>query len=113
MQAVVGGVLDVAEDPLDGLLMLRRRSLHEPTDVANGERQVLPRVDKVVKAAHNALVLRGVDLLGRAIVAQLQLFLHGSVGRFAAGEPAQLDDALGVGGLANGDARAILVDHDP
>ena len=31
----------------------------------------------------------------------------------AAGEPAQLDDALGVDGLAKGDAGAVLVDPDP
>jgi hypothetical protein len=38
VQAVVEGAHDVADDPLDGLLVLHRQSLHEPTDVANGER---------------------------------------------------------------------------
>jgi hypothetical protein len=38
VEAVVGGALDVAEDPLDSLLMLHRRSLHEPTNIDNGER---------------------------------------------------------------------------
>ena len=70
-------------------------------------------MDEVAKVAHNTLVRRGVDLLSRAVAAQLQPFLHGSVGWVAAGEPAQLDDALGVGGLAKGDARAVLVDLDP
>jgi hypothetical protein len=113
MQAVVGGALDVAKDPLDNLLMLRRRSLHEPTDVANSECQVRPRVDEVAKAAHNAPILRGVDLLSRAVTTQLQPLLHGSVGWVTAGEPAQLNDVLGVDGLAKGDARAVLVDLDP
>jgi len=38
VQAVVEGVRDVADDPLDGLFVLHRQPLHEPTDVANGER---------------------------------------------------------------------------
>jgi len=80
VQAVVGGACDVAEDPLDGLLMLRRRSLHEATDVANGERQVWPRVDEVAKAAHNAPVLHGITLLRHAAAAQPQPLHHGSVG---------------------------------
>ena len=109
VQAIVGGALDVAEDPLDGLQMLCPRSLHEPKGY--GEHQAWPRVDEVAKAAHNAPVLRGVDLLDRVVVAQLHL--HGSVGWVAAGEPAQLDDELGVGGLAKGDAGAVLVDLDP
>jgi hypothetical protein len=38
VQAIVEGAHDVADDPLDGLLVLHHQSLHEPTDVANGER---------------------------------------------------------------------------
>ena len=70
-------------------------------------------MDEVAKAAHNAPVPRGVDLLRRAVAAQLQPLLHGSVCWVAADEPAQLDDALGVDGLAKGDVGAILVDLDP
>jgi hypothetical protein len=66
-----------------------------------------------VKATHNALVLCGIDLPSRAIMVQLQPLLHGSVGWVAAGEPVQLDYALGAGGLAKGDARAVLVDLHP
>ena len=83
--------------------MLCRRSLHEPTDVANSERHVRPHIDEVAKVAHNAPVPNGVDLLGHAVVAQLQP-LHGSAG-------SQVNDALGVGG--EGDAVAVLVDLDP
>jgi hypothetical protein len=45
-QAIVESIRirDVAEDPLDNLLVLLRWSLHEPTDVADGERQVRPCV---------------------------------------------------------------------
>ena len=80
MQAVVGGARGVPEDPLDGLLMLCHQSLHQPTDVANGERQVQPCMDEVAKAAYNVSVLHGLDLLFRAVAAQLQPLLHGSVG---------------------------------
>ena len=35
VQVIVEGARDVADDPLDGLQMLCRRSLHEPTDVGS------------------------------------------------------------------------------
>jgi hypothetical protein len=70
-------------------------------------------VDEVAKVTHNAPILCAVDLLGHAVAAQLQPLLHGGVRWVAAGELAQLNDALGIGGLAKGDARAILVDLDP
>jgi hypothetical protein len=103
--AVVTGALDVTADPLGSPLVLCHRSLHEPANIANSKRQVRPRVNEVAKAAHNAPVLRGINLLGRAVTAQLQPFLHESVGWVAAGEPTQLDDALGVGGLTKGDPQ--------
>ena len=113
MQTVVGGARDIAEDPLHGLLVLCRRSLHEPADVADGERQVRSRVDKVAKAAHNASVLCRVHLFLRTLPTQPQPLLHRSVGWVAAGETAQLHNALGVGCLAERGAGAVLVDLDP
>jgi len=87
VQAEVEGTRDVADDPLDGLQMLHHRSLHEPTDVADGECQVRPRVDEVAKAPNKAPVLRGVDLLRGAVAAQLQPLLHRNERGVAIGEP--------------------------
>jgi hypothetical protein len=76
VEAVVKSPCNIADDPLHSLLVLRCRSLHEPTNVADGECQVLPCVGKVAKAPHKTLVLRSVHLLRRAITAQLQFLLH-------------------------------------
>ena len=70
-------------------------------------------MDEVAKAAHNVLVLHGVNLLRHAVAAHLQALLQGSVCWVPACELAQLDDALGVGDLAKGDAGAVLVDLNP
>ena len=87
VQAVVEDARDIADDPLDGLQMLHRWSLHEPTDVADGERQVRPCVGEVAKAPHKAPVLRGVDLFRGAVASQLQPLLHWSERRVAFDEP--------------------------
>jgi hypothetical protein len=87
VQAIVEGVRDVADDPLDGLPMLHHRSLHEPTDVADGECQVWPRVGEVAKAPHKAPVLRGIDLLRGAVAANVQPLLHRSERGVAISEP--------------------------
>jgi hypothetical protein len=47
VQAVVEGAYDVSHDPLDGLQMLRHRSLHVPTDVVDGKHQVRSRVGEI------------------------------------------------------------------
>lgn len=49
---------NIADDPLHSLLVLRRRSLQELTDVANGVCQVCPCVDEAAKAPHNMLLRR-------------------------------------------------------
>jgi hypothetical protein len=70
-------------------------------------------VGEVVKAPHKTLVLRSVHLLCRAVVAQLQSLLHQSESWIAVGEPSQLNDALGVGGLSKRDPGVALVHLDP
>jgi hypothetical protein len=49
---VVESPCNIADDPLHSLLVLHRRSLHEPTNVADGECQVRLRVGEVAKAHH-------------------------------------------------------------
>jgi hypothetical protein len=49
---------NIADDPLHNVLVLHRRSLHEPTNVADGECQVRPCVGEVAKAPHKTPVLR-------------------------------------------------------
>jgi hypothetical protein len=71
-EAVVESPRDIADDPLHSLLVLRRRSLHESTNIANGERQVRTCVGKVAKALHKTPVLCSTHLLCCAIMAQLQ-----------------------------------------
>jgi hypothetical protein len=112
-EAVVESPCNIADDSLHSLLMLCRRSLHESTNVADGECQVWPCVDEVAKAPHKTPVLRSVHLLRRAVVAQLQSLLHQSESWVAVGEPSQLNDALGVGGLSKRDPEVALVHLDP
>ena len=87
VETVVESPRNIADDPLHGLLVLRRRSLHEPTDVADGERQVRPCVGEVAEAPHKTPVLSSVYLLRRAVTAQLQPLLHQSESWVAVGEP--------------------------
>jgi hypothetical protein len=113
VEAMVESPDNIADDPLHSLLVLRRRSLHEPTNVADGECQVRPCVGDVAKAPHNTLVLRSVHLLRRAVAAQLQPLLHRSESWVAVGEPSQLNDAFGIGGLSKRDPGVALVHLDP
>jgi hypothetical protein len=76
VEAVVESPRKIANDPLHSLLVLRCRSLHEPTNVADGECQVQSCVDEVAKAPHKTPVLHSVHLLRRAVTAQLQYHLH-------------------------------------
>jgi hypothetical protein len=78
VDAVVGSPSNIADDPPHSLLVLRRRSLHEPTNVADGECQVWPCVGEVAKAPQKTPVLRSVYLIRRSVVAQLQPLLHRS-----------------------------------
>jgi hypothetical protein len=87
VEVVVESSRNVADDPLHSMLVLHCRSLHEPTNVANGECQVRPCVGEVAKAPHKTSVLRSVHLLRRAITAQLQFLLHRSESWVAVGEP--------------------------
>jgi hypothetical protein len=106
VEVVVESPCNIADDHLHSLLVLRRRSLHEPTNVVDGECQVRPCVGEVAKAPHKTPVLRSVHLIRRAIVAQLQHLLHWSESWVAVGEPSQLNDALGVGGLLKHDSES-------
>jgi hypothetical protein len=110
---VIESLRNIADDPLHSLLVLSCRSLHKPTNVANGECQVRPCVGEVAKAPHKTSVLRSVYLLRRAIAAQLQPLLHQSERWVVVGEPNQLNDTLGVGGLSKRDLRVALVHLDP
>jgi hypothetical protein len=89
--------------------MLRHRSLHEPTNIADGECQVRLCVSEVAKAPHKTSVLHSVHLFCRAVAAQLQSLLHRSESWVAVGEPSQLNDTLGVAGLSKRDPRVTLV----
>jgi hypothetical protein len=87
VDAVVERPHNIADDPLHNLLLLRCWSLHEPTNVADGECQVRPCVSEVAKAPHKTPVLHNVHLLHRAATAQLQFLLHRSESWVAVGEP--------------------------
>jgi hypothetical protein len=87
VEAVVESSCNIADDSLHSLLMLRHRSLHEPTNVADEECQVRLCVGEVVKTPHKMPVLRNVHLLRRAIAAQLQSLLHRSESWVTVGEP--------------------------
>jgi hypothetical protein len=69
VETVVESPRNVADDPLHSLLMLRHRSLHEPTNVADGECQVRSCVGEVATAPHKTPVQRSMYLLRRAIAA--------------------------------------------
>jgi hypothetical protein len=105
VEVVVESPYNIADDPLHSLLVFCHQSLHEPTNVADGEYQVRLCVGEVVKAPHKMLVLRSVHLLHHAVAAQLQPLLHRSESWVAVGEPSQLNDALGVGGLSKRDPQ--------
>jgi hypothetical protein len=113
LKIVVESPRNIADDPLHSLLVLRCRSLHEPTNVADGECQVRPCVGEVAKTPHKTPVLRSVHLLRRAIATQLQSLLHQSESWVAVGEPSQLNDALGAAGLSKRDPKVTLVHLDP
>jgi hypothetical protein len=113
VETVVESPCNIADDPLHSLLVLRCQSLHEPTNVADGECQVRPCVGEVAKAPHKTPVLHSVHLLRRAVAAQLQPLLHWSESWVAVGEPSQLNDALGVGGLSKRDPGVVMMHLDP
>jgi hypothetical protein len=113
VEDVVKSPCNIADDPLHSLLMLRRRSLHKPTDVADGECQVQPCVGEVANAPHKTSVLRSIHLLRCVVAAQLQPLLHRSESWIAVGEPSQINDALGIGGLSKRDPGVALVHLDP
>jgi hypothetical protein len=113
VEVVVESPCNIADDPLHSLLVLHRRSLHEPTNIADGECQVRSCVGEVAKAPHKTSVLRSVHLLRCAAMAQPQPLLHRSESWVAVGEPSQLNDALGVGGLLKRDPGVALMHLDP
>jgi hypothetical protein len=113
VEAVVESLRNIADDPLHSLLVFRCRSLHELTNVADGECQIRPCVGEVAKAPHKTPVLRSIHLLRRAVAAQLQSLLHRSENWVVVGEPSQLNDTLGVGGLSKRDPGVALVHLNP
>jgi hypothetical protein len=78
VETVVESPRNIADDPLHSLLVLRRRSVQEPTNVANGVCQERSCVDEIAKTPHMTSVLSSVHLLRRAVTAQLQPLLHRS-----------------------------------
>jgi hypothetical protein len=96
VETVVESLHNIVDDLLHNLLVLRCRSMYEPTNVADGECQEQPCVCEVAKASHKTSVLRSVYLLRRAIAAQLQPLLHRNERWVAVGEPSQLNDTLGM-----------------
>jgi hypothetical protein len=104
---------NIADDSLHNLLMLHRQSLHEPTNVADGECQVRPSVSEVAKAPHKTLVLHSIHLLHHAVMAQLQSLLDRSESWVAVGEPSQLNDVIVIGGLLKRDPGVALEHLDP
>jgi hypothetical protein len=113
VEAVVESPCNIADDPLHSLLVFHRRSLHEPTNVADGECQVRPCVGEVAKVPRKTSVLCSVHLLRCAVAAQLQPLLHRTESWVAVGESSQLNDALGVGGLSKRVLGVALVHLDP
>jgi hypothetical protein len=113
VEAVVENTCNIVHDSRHNLLMLRRRSLHKSTNVADGECQVRPCVGEVAKAPHKTSVLRSVHLLRRAVAAQLQSLLYRSESWVLVGESSQLNDTLDVGGLSKRDLGVTLVHLDP
>jgi hypothetical protein len=87
VEVVVENPCNIADDPLHSLLVLRHRSLHELTNIADEECQVRSCVGEVAKAPHKTSVLRSVHLLRRAVAAQLQPLLHQSESWVTVGEP--------------------------
>jgi hypothetical protein len=57
VETVVESPRNIANDPLHSLLVLRRRSLHEPIDVADGEGQVQPCVGEVAGSPQDASIV--------------------------------------------------------
>jgi hypothetical protein len=113
VDAVVESPCNIADDSFHSLLMLRRRSLHELTNVADREYQVRSCVGEVAKAPHKTSVLHSIHLLRRAVVAQLQSLIHRSESWVTVGEPSQLNDMLGIGSLSKRDLGVTLVHLDP
>jgi hypothetical protein len=70
-------------------------------------------VGEIAKVPHKVSVLHSVHLLRRAVGAQLHSLIHRSESWVAVGEPSQLNDALGVGGLSKRDPVFALVHLDP
>jgi hypothetical protein len=71
VEAVVECPCNIADNSLHSLLMLHHRSLHEPTNVADGECQVRLCVGEVAKAPCKTPVLRSIHLLRHAVAVQL------------------------------------------
>jgi hypothetical protein len=113
VEAAIESPCNITDDSLHILLMFHHRSLHEPTNIADGECQVRSCVRKVAKALHKMPVLRSVHLFHRAVAAQLQSLIHQSESWIVVSEPTQLNDALGVGGLSKRDPGVTLVNLDP
>jgi hypothetical protein len=71
VETVVKSPRNIADDPLHSMLVLRRWSLQEPTNVADGVCQIRSCVDEIAKALHKTPVLSSVHILRRVVTAQL------------------------------------------
>ena len=92
--------------------MLHRGPFHEAAQVPDGEHQVRPGVHEVPQAADEPPVLRRIHLLRRALTAELQLLFYQCGGWVTVLHLPQLEDALRVVSLAEGDALGILMHLD-
>jgi hypothetical protein len=113
VEDVVKSPYNITGDPLHNLSVLHHRSLHEPTNVADGECQVRSCVGEVAKALHKTPILRSVHLLHHVVAAQVQSLLHQNESWVAVGESSQLNDVLGVGDLSKHDPGVTLVHLNP
>ena len=89
VQTVVQGPGHVSENALQGLQVV---PFHEPAHEYDDERQVRPSVHQVAQTADELLVVRGIDLLCRAVPTEPHPFLHWSLGWIAASHAAELEE---------------------
>ena len=92
VKTLVEGARHILKDALDRLRMLHRGLLHEPAHEYDDERQVRPSVHQVAQTADELLVVRGIDLLRRAVPTEPHPFLHWSLGWIAASHAAELEE---------------------
>jgi hypothetical protein len=69
-------------------------------------------MDQVAQAPDQLSVMGWIDLLRHALPTQLEFLPHRGVGRIAACHATELEDALGIVGLAESDPAGVLAHFD-